>query len=537
MPSGPASPALAGRASTDHSEIVSPRQRALVFGGAMLGMLLAALDQTIVGTAMPRIIAELNGLQQYAWVFTAYMLSSTVMVPIYGKLSDLYGRRPFFLGGMLLFLLGSALSGMSQDMTQLIVFRAVQGLGAGALLPIVQAIVGDLFPPAERGKWSGLIMGVWGLSSIVGPTAGGWITDHWGWRWVFYVNMPVGAVAIATAALALPRHSRHRQHQVDYLGAATLVGAAVPLLLAFSWAGTEYPWGSSQVVGLLVLAAALSIAFFVIEARAAEPIINPSLFKNGIYSVSVLATCLTSAGMFGAIMYLPLFVQGVIGESATEAGAVMTPMMLGFVTSSIVGGQLMARTGRYKLLALGGFALGTLGMWLLSGMGADATREEAIRNMVVTGLGLGVTMSLFVVVVQNAFPAAHLGQATASLVFFRSIGGTISVAILGSVMTNNFQAGLRASLPPDLRLAMPPGRLEGLQNPQVLLHPATAAQIQAELAALGPSGQALFEQLLAAIRVSLAGAIAELFAVGTAMLVLAFIATLFLREIPLRGRR
>jgi len=515
-------------------ERVSRGRLILIIAGVMLGMLLSSLDQTIVGTAMPRIIAELRGLEHYAWVFTAYMLASTVTVPIYGKLSDIYGRRPFFLGGMLIFLLGSALSGTSQSMTQLILYRAIQGLGAGALMPIVQAIIGDIFPPAERGKWQGVMMSVFGLSSIVGPTAGGWITDTWGWRWTFYVNLPVGAVALLVAGLALPGHSWQRQHQIDYLGAATLVAAAVPLLLAFSWAGTEYAWASPQIMGLLALSLAMFILFFFVESRAAEPIISPSLFRNRIFAISVLASFLLSGGFFGAIMYLPLFVQGVIGRSATSSGAVLTPMMLSFIVSSIIGGQLIARTGRYKPLALTGLAIASAGMFLLSRMNTQTTEAVVVRNMVITGLGMGRMMSIFTIVVQNAFPFRMLGQVTASLQFFRSIGGTIGVAVLGTVMSTTFRHHLQRTLPPELAQVMPLERLAQIQNPQALLLPEATQRLQQSFATLGPQGQALFTQVLQALRLSLDMAITQVFTVGTVALVLAWGIVLLLPEVPLR---
>src|SRR3989440_5246705 len=257
--------------------------------GVMLGMLLAALDQTVVGTALPRIVASLGGLEHYAWVATSYLLASTVSIPIYGKLSDIYGRRPFFIGGMVIFLIGSALAGTSQDMTQLIIYRGIQGLGAGAMMPIAMAIIGDVFPPAERGKWQGLIVAVFGLSSIVGPTLGGWITDNWGWRWVFYVNMPVGAIAILTAGFVLPKAVRRVRHHIDYIGAVALIAGAVPLLLAFSWAGTQYAWGSWQIIGLFIFAVVMLTIFFLLEMRSPEPIISPRLFKNSIFLISVIS--------------------------------------------------------------------------------------------------------------------------------------------------------------------------------------------------------------------------------------------------------
>ncbi len=513
---------------------VSPRRLVFILGSILLGMLLSSLDQTIVGTAMPRVIAELNGLDHYAWVFTSYMLAATVSLPIYGKLSDIYGRRPFYVFGLSLFLLGSALSGASANMTQLIIFRAVQGLGAGAMLPIVQAIIGDIFPPAERGKWQGLMMAVFGFSTIVGPTAGGFITDNWGWRWVFYVNMPIGLLALVAGALALPGLVRRSQHAIDYLGAATLTAAAVPMLLAFSWAGSQHPWDSPEIIGLLAFAAIMSVVFFVVESRAAEPIISPGLFRNRIFTVSAAATFLMSGGMFGAIMYLPLFMQGVLGISATNAGAVQTPMMLGFMVSSIVGGQLMSRTGRYKTLALASFAIGAAGMALLAGLGPETTQDVMVRDVVIVGLGLGTVMNLFTIVVQNAFPFNRLGQVTASLAFFRSIGGTVSVAIFGSVLSNTFQSSLLASLPAALKQAVPADRLAVLGNPQVLLSPQTTAGLRQMMLALGPQGQVLFDQFLAAIRLSLATAISQIFAAGALAMVAALLISLLLKEIPLR---
>jgi EmrB/QacA subfamily drug resistance transporter len=523
------------------AEVVPPElsrgRKVSILVGVLLGMLLSSLDQTIVGTAMPRVIAELNGLQHYSWVFTGYMLASTVTVPIYGKLSDIYGRRIFFMGGMALFLLGSALSGYSQSMTQLILFRGVQGLGAGAMMPIAQAIIGDVFLPAERARWQGVMMSVFGLSSIIGPALGGIITDTWGWRWVFYVNMPVGVVALIAAGIVLPAQSRHREHRIDYLGVATLIAAAVPMLLAFSWAGSEYPWVSAPVLGLLAWSLGAWVAFFVIESRAAEPIINPSLFKNRIFAVSVVATFLVAGGMYGATMYLPLFVQAVVGISAAGAGAALTPLMLGFIVSSTVGGQILARTGRYKVPALTGFVVAAAGMVLLSRMTAATPAAGVVRNMVVVGLGIGVMMSLFTIVVQNAFPLTRIGEVTASLQFFRSIGGTISVAILGTLMISRFQDAVGRNLPPSLTQAVPAGQLSALQNPQVLLAPQATAQIQQVFAALGPQGQALFAQLMAAIRDSLAEAITGLFVAGAAAMAIGFVVTLFLPEIPLRRSR
>ncbi|MFO7272939.1 MDR family MFS transporter [Sphaerobacter thermophilus] len=515
-------------------ESVDKRRLVFIVIGVLLGMLLGAVDQTVVGTAMPQIIADLHGLQHYAWVFTAYMLASTVSVPIYGKLSDIYGRRGFFLLGMILFLAGSALSGMSQTMTQLILFRGLQGLGAGAMLPIAIAIIGDVFPPSERGKWQGLMGAVFGLASIIGPTLGGWITDNWGWPWVFYVNMPIGAVALLTAGLAIPATTRRRQHRIDYVGATLLVLGTVPLLLAFTWGGETYPWGSVQIIGMLAFATVALVAAFIWESRVEEPIISPGLFKNSVFTVSVLASFLASAGMFGAVMYLPLFIQGVVGNSATNSGVVLTPMMLGFIASSIVGGQLLSRTGKYKVLSIVSFAVGAVGAFLLSQMDASVSNGVVVRNMVIIGLGIGVSMSLFTIITQNAFPIQKLGEVTASLQFFRSIGGTIGVAVLGTVMTNRYNAVFASNIPAQVREQLTPEQLAALQNPQGLMAPETAGMIQQMFAQFGAQGQEIFAQVMLAIRESLATAITDLFVVTTIALVLATVSCFFLKEIPLR---
>jgi EmrB/QacA subfamily drug resistance transporter len=502
--------------------------------GVILGMLLAALDQTIVGTALPRIVTSLGGFDHYAWVVTAYLLASTVSIPIWGKLSDIYGRRTFFILGMVIFLVGSALAGTSQNMTQLIIYRGIQGVGAGAMMPIAMAIIGDIFPPAERGKWQGLIVAVFGLASIVGPTLGGWITDNWGWRWVFYVNMPVGVLAILTAGIVLPKIVTRRQHIIDYLGVVTLIAWTVPLLLAFSWAGTQYAWGSWQVIGSFIFTGVMLVTFVLVELRATEPIISPKLFKNSIFTISTIAMFLVSAGMFGAILYLPLFVQGVLGNSATNSGLVLTPLMLGFIFSSIVGGQLLSRTGRYKILAMGGFVVAAVGMFLLSRMTPATSQGEVVRNMLVTGLGIGVMMSLFTIVVQNAFPYRQLGEVTASLTFFRSIGSTMGVAVMGTIMTNGFQNALQSNIPATVKRIVPADRLAQLENPQLLLAPDFVAKIQHNFAALGPQGLVIFRQLIEAIQKSLSTAITNVFFLGFIIMVLGFVTVLFLREIPLR---
>ncbi len=525
-----AAPASGAGEPLSLSDTLSKQRLIPVLIGLMLGMLLAALDQTVVGTAMPRVISDLGG-QNISWVYTSYLLASTVGVPIYGKLSDIYGRRIFFLAGMAIFLLGSALSGTSQDMTQLIIYRGIQGLGAGALMPIAQAIIGDIFPPSERGKWQGLFIAVFGLATIVGPVLGGWITDNWGWRWVFYVNMPVGIIALIFAGITMPNLVVRRRHKIDYLGSAALVLWSVPLLLAISFGGNQYAWNSWQILSLFGVAVVMLVAFIVIELRAAEPIISPRLFKNSIFSVSMLTTFLLSAGMFGAILYLPYFVQDVLGQSATNSGVVLTPMMLGFMFSSLVGGQLLSRTGKYKVLALGGFAVASVGMYLLSRMNIATSNAELVRNMIITGLGIGVMMSLFTIVVQNAFPFRMLGEVTATLSFFRSMGGTIGLAALGAVMTNAFTNNLQSSMPAALK---PYISVNSLTNVGQSANGGNSAAMQAKFAQFGPQGAVLLHQLETAVKTSFSSAVTEIFLIGTGMMILAFVATLFLKEIPLR---
>jgi EmrB/QacA subfamily drug resistance transporter len=510
---------------------LSMRQLVPILVGLMLGMLLAALDQTVVGTAMPKVVAQLGGTN-ITWVYTSYLLASTVGVPIYGKLSDIYGRRIFFMGGMVIFLIGSALSGTSQNMTQLIIYRGIQGLGAGALMPIAQAIIGDIFPPSERGKWQGIFIAVFGLATILGPLLGGAITDHWTWRWVFYVNMPVGAVALVAAGLTIPGRFNYRQHKIDFLGSIALVLWSVPLLLAVSFGGNQLAWDSWQIIALFAFAAAMLAAFIVIELRAAEPIISPRLFKSSIFSISSVTTFLLSAGMFGAIAFLPYFVQDVLGETATNSGVVLTPMMLGFMFSSIVGGQLLSRTGRYKILALVGFVVAAVGMYLLSLMDIHTTDGELYRNMVITGLGIGVMMSLFTIVVQNAFPIQRIGEVTSTLTFFRSMGSTIGLTVLGAVLTNTFTSNLQTNIPTALKPYVSASQLSNVG--QSASGGSSGINIQQIAAHFGQQTPLLLQQLALAVRTSFSSSLTELFLIGAGMMALCFVLTLFLREIPLR---
>jgi EmrB/QacA subfamily drug resistance transporter len=510
----------------------SRRRIALIIVSVLLGMLLSALDQTVVGTAMPRIIASLNGLQHYAWVSTAYLLASTASMPIWGKLSDAYGRKRFFIIGMVVFVVGSALSGQSHSMTELILFRAFQGLGAGAMMPISQAIIGDIFPPAQRARWTGVLMSVFGIATIIGPLLGGWITDSsLGWRWTFYVNIPIGIAAIAFAAFALPAHVTLRKHLIDYSGSALLVAAAVPLLLGLSWGGNTYAWGSWEIVGLFVFSAVMWVAFYLRELRAAEPVINPRLFKNRVFTVSSMAAALQSAAMFGAIMFLPLFVQGVLGKSATNSGVILMPLMLGAIVTSIGAGQILSRTGKYKVIVIIGFVLSAAGAWLLSRMDLTTTWSTLTRDMVLMGLGLGVAMSAFTVIVQNEYPSHRLGEVTAGLQFFRSIGSTVGLAVFGTILNNQFAAAMKTNLPAPLQKYQGSAALD---NPQVLLSTAASQHIHDLFAKFGAQGEQLYLAFMHAVRQSLSTAITDLFLIAALVGLVGLVVVLFLPEHPLR---
>ncbi|MGE5335490.1 MAG: MDR family MFS transporter [Nitrososphaerota archaeon] len=515
------------------------RQLILALAGVLLCILVAALDQTIVATALPRIVTELNGFDRYSWVVTSYLLTATCVIPIAGKLSDQFGRKPILIFGLIVFVLGSALSGRAETMNELIIFRGLQGIGAGALQSGAFASIGDLFTPAERGRWQGVIAATFGLASIFGPTLGGWITDNLGWRWVFYVNLPVGALALITLLVGFPAaNARRGGRRIDWLGVATIVAAVVPLLIALTWAGSNYPWGSPQVIVALALSLAMFATFALIESRVAEPLLPLDLFRNQIFTAAFLASFFVGPMLLGLSVYLPLFVQGVLQQSATNSGVIITPLTLSSVATNILGGQIISRTGHYQRVALFGLAICTIGILLILGMGAQTDNTTLVRNMIITGLGLGFVLPVYTIAVQNALPYNRLGVVTASVQFSRSIGSTIGVSVLGTIVSNIYATSFATAQTPALKRVLDAAAARGRAvptDPQVLVGPA-GQQIEAGFKAVlgAQNGQAIYDQFIAAVRSGLMDAVHAAFVAILVMAIAAFATTLLLKEIPLR---
>jgi EmrB/QacA subfamily drug resistance transporter len=511
-------------------------ERKITIIGVMIVFLLSALDQTIVSTAMPVIISQLHGLELYSWVTTAYLLSSTVMVPVWGKLGDLYGRKPVLLAGIALFLLGSWLSGLAGEfgdlpllgggMVQLIVFRAVQGLGGGALFTTAFAIIADLFPPRERGKFAGLFGGVFGVASAIGPLLGGYFTDHGsvtigghaiaGWRWVFYLNLPIGLVALFMVIAKMPKLSHASKGSIDYLGAVLIVAACVPLLLALTFGGQKYAWDSSVVLGLFAMFIVCTVLFVLVEKRVKDPIIHMELFNNKVFTWANIAGFFSSMSFLSVVAFLPLFMQLGQGVQATTSGLSTLPLMLGLILAATVAGRMVTRTGRYKPFMLFGMVVLLIGTYLLSQMSHHTTRFDLGWRMAILGIGLGPLQSLYGVAIQNAVPLNRIGVVTSANQFFRQIGSTVGVAIFGTLLTNGLNAKL---LSWSVGAGLPPLNLSTLRNLSV------EAQVHSSVIAVPEP-----------IRILIADSVTHVFLLSITVVIIALFATTMIPELPMRER-
>jgi EmrB/QacA subfamily drug resistance transporter len=488
------------------------RGRALttVFAALMLGMFLAALDQTIVSTALPTIVGDLGGLNHLSWVVTSYLLASTIATPLYGKLGDMLGRKPVYMAAILIFLAGSMLAGLSQSMAELIAFRAVQGIGAGGLMVGAQAIIADIVSPRERGRYMGLIGAVFAVASVAGPLLGGFFVDNLSWRWVFYVNMPVGAVAIAIVAFRLHLPRRKREHSIDYLGAALLSGSVACLILVATWGGNEYAWGSPVIGALAAGGFVLLLLFLLQERRAPEPILPLSLFRSRIFAVASTMAFLIGFTLFGAIVFVPLFLQIVYGATPTSSGLRMLPLMAGLLVAAVLSGRAISRLGRYKVFPIAGTAILIVGMFLLYRLEPTTPSWRTSLDIVVVGIGIGLVMQVLVLVVQNNADPRDIGVATSTATFFRSVGGSFGVAIFGSIFASRL-AGLIADMPRSAVARIGVG---------AHIDPASARHLPPEIRL----------QFMNAFATSLHG----VFLCGTLVAIVPFVLSWFLREVPLR---
>ena len=505
------------------------RATVLAVAGLMLALFLVALDQTVVGTALPKIIADLNGFEHYAWVTTAYLLASTAMIPVIGKLGDIYGRKWFIIAGVVIFLTASALCGAAWGMTELILFRGLQGLGAGMIFSNIFTSVADIFPdPARRAKYQGVFFSVFALTSVIGPTMGGWITDNLSWRWVFYINLPLGVFSLFALPVVLRQSTRRPGVKIDYLGAATITASVVSLLLALSWVGEGYDWDATRVVIGFVVAGILFATFIPVELRATEPLIPLSLFKSRVFSSAALLMFMVGIGMFGIILYTPLFVQGVLGKTATGSGTVLTPLVLSMTAMGIICGQLIARVKRIKPFMIAGSIVMTFGVYLLTTLDVDSTQRTVAFYLMVTGLGLGPLMPSATLSVQSTVEKKLLGVATSATQFIRSLGSTVGTAVIGSLVTSGYADYLKNNAPPQV-----PGRLiDALKDPNALVSEQARNALD-RVASAFPGGEQLVDQILQVSREGLSRSLHDGFVFTFVAVAAAIVASLLTKNIRL----
>jgi EmrB/QacA subfamily drug resistance transporter len=508
------------------------RETVLAVAGLMLALFLVALDQTVVGTALPKIIADLNGFEHYAWVTTAYLLASTAMIPVIGKLGDIYGRKWFIISGVAIFLAASALCGAAWGMTELILFRGLQGLGAGMIFSNIFTSVADIFPdPARRAKYQGVFFSVFALTSVIGPTMGGWITDNLSWRWVFYINLPLGIFSLFALPVVLHQSARRFGVKIDYLGAVTITSSVVSLLLALSWVGEGYDWDATRVVIGFVAAGILFAAFVPVELRATEPIIPLSLFKSRVFSSAALLMFMVGIGMFGIILYTPLFVQGVLGKTATGSGTVLTPLVLSMTAMGVICGQIIARVKRIKPFMIAGSIVMTFGVYLLTTLDVDSTQRTVALYLMITGLGLGPLMPSATLSVQSTVEKRLLGVATSATQFIRSLGSTVGTAIIGSLVTSGYADYLNDNAPPQA-----PGRLiRALEDPNALVSDQARHALD-RVASAFPGGDQLVAQILQVSRHGLSSSLHDGFVFTLIAVSAAIVAALLMKNIRLGGQ-
>ncbi|WP_019008309.1 MDR family MFS transporter [Deinococcus aquatilis] len=512
---------------------LSQREKMLAFVGILTVLFLSSLNLTVVGSAMPRVISDLGGFHLYAWAFTAYSLATTITIPIVGTISDRYGRRPLILLGIGIFTLGSVLLGTAQDMNQLIAYRALQGIGGGTLMAMSFTAIADLFTPIERGRYQGYTGAVWGVSSVVGPLVGGFLTDHFGWRSVFFVNLPFALAAAYFIWRFFRLPAPGVRGHFDALGAALLAGTVSTLTFALSWGGGTYAWGSAPILGLLAATVVLGAWYIVHSRHQTRPILNLRLLKDRGIAVASLAGFLVSAGMYAAILYLPLYMQGVKASSASGSGLALAPLMFGMILTSTLSGQLVSRTGRYKVLILGGALIATVALLLATQLGTTTPLWVAVGTMVLLGIGLGPVNSQLTLAVQNATPPQLMGSATGGNQFFRQIGGTLAVSLFGALVNAHLASNLSSALPAAAQ-NLPQSVQDAVANPSLLTSPQATAQLGAGLGKLGSAD--LLAPILAALRNVMAGAIDEVFLIAGVLVGVAFLITWLLPERPLVGR-